>query len=88
MKLKYRFDAVNMGDEIICVPVGNGAEQVQGVLRLNHSGNEIMELLKDEITEDKIIQILEAKYDNGKEELAGYVDGAIKTLAGAGLIEE
>ncbi len=88
MKLKYHFDAVDMGDEIISVPVGDGAEQVQGVLRLNHSGNEIMELLKDEITEDKIIRILEAKYDNGKEELAEYVDGAIKTLAGAGLIEE
>ena len=88
MKLKYHFDAVDMGDEIIAVPVGDGAEQIQGVLRLNHSGNEIMELLKEEITEDQIIHILAAQYVNSTDELTGYVEGAIKTLAGAGLIEE
>ena len=35
MKLKYTFEAVDMGDEIIFVPVGDKASEVHGVLKLS-----------------------------------------------------
>ena len=88
MKLKYRFDAVHMGDEIISVPVGDGAVRVHGVIRLYNAGFEIMELLKNDITADGIVRVLASKYDNGREELAGYVSRAVLALKNAGLIEE
>ena len=46
MKLKNTFESVDMGNEIIMVPVGKSAEQVQGVLKLNAEGLEIMNMLE------------------------------------------
>ena len=87
MKLKYSFDAVNMGDEIISVPVGEGADQLHGVIKLNQSGHEILELLKEEITEDAIVDILASKYDNKKEDIRDYVKHIIDILYNEGIIE-
>ena len=88
MKLKYTFENVNMGDEIISVPVGDGASEVHGVLKMNESGREIMELLQDETTEEKILDYLTAKYENSREELAVNVRETIAKLREAGLIAE
>ena len=86
MKLRYTFDTVEMGDEIICVPVGDGADQIHGVVRLNKSGLEIMELLKNEITLEQIVDELAARYNNDREELLDRVQNVIDTLQNAGII--
>ena len=88
MKLKYSFEEVDMGEEIISVPVGKGAEEIHGVLKLNQEGKEILNLLKDNITEEKIVESLCNKYDNDYETLKGYVKQVINTLRKANLIEE
>ncbi len=88
MKLKYCFETVEMGDEIICVPVGDAADQVHGVIKLNKSGLEIIELLKEETTEEEIVSKLSEKYENRKENLMQYVSNAVNTLRDAGMIEE
>jgi hypothetical protein len=87
MKLKYSFDAVDMGEETIAVPVGDGADQMHGVVKLNKSGCEIMDLLKEEITIDDIVNNLAAKYDNSKEELKKYVLHVVEELRKAGILE-
>jgi UDP-2-acetamido-2,6-beta-L-arabino-hexul-4-ose reductase len=46
MKLKYLLEATELDDELICVPVGPGAEAAEGVLKLNESGYEIVKLLE------------------------------------------
>ena len=38
MRLKHFFETIDMGDEIIMVPVGASAQQVHGVIKLNESG--------------------------------------------------
>lgn len=88
MKLKYTFDAVDMGDEIVAVPVGDGADQIHGVVKLNKSGQEIMELLKNDITMEGIIDILAEKYDNSREDLIIHVSRVIDVLYNAGVIDE
>lgn len=88
MKLKYIFDAVDMGEEIIAVPVGDDAEKIHGVLKLNKSGQEILELLKNDITIDQIVEKLALKYDNTREELQEHAMSEIKILKDAGLIDE
>ena len=88
MKLKYTFEAVDMGDEIVCVPVGEGASEMHGVLKINKEGQEILELLKEETTEEQIVNTLAAKYQNDRTVLIEYVRNTIDSLRGAGLITE
>lgn len=88
MKLKCRFDSINMGEEIISVPVGNGAEEISKVVKLNEAGHEIMNLLEKDTTPDEIVDVLVSKYENDTESLYRYVNDVIKTLSNAGLIDE
>lgn len=88
MKLKYSFEAINMGEEIIYVPVGEGAAQVHGVLKLNPQGQEILELLKNDITIGQIVDTLSAKYINSKNDLIDYVDSVLGVLRDANLLNE
>ncbi len=88
MKLKYSFEAINMGEEIIFVPVGEGSAQVHGVLKLNPQGQEILELLEKETTIDQIVETLSAKYNNSKNDLVDYVNSVLDVLRDANLLNE
>ena len=88
MKLKYTFESINMGDEIISVPVGDGAAQVHGILKLNNEGQEIFNLLEKETTEEQVVDTLAAKYENDRTTLAGYVHAVLDKLRAADLLEE
>ena len=88
MKLKYSFETVDMGNEIILVPVGEGAEKVHGVVKLNHEGREILELLKEETSEEAIVSSLANKYENDRATLMSYVLKAIENLRNYGLLTE
>ena len=88
MKLKYELETVNMGEEIVAVPVGRESYRMNGVLKLNREGKEILELLKDETTEEAVVDALAARYENKREELAGYVHSAIRVFRENGLLEE
>ena len=86
MKLICQFEAVDMADEIIAVPVGEKSDELHGVLKLNAAGREILELLKEETTEEAIVEALAAKYENDRKELAGYVHKFAEELAQKGLL--
>jgi len=88
MKLKYLFESVDMGDEIIAVPVGDNASEIRGVIKLNKEGFEIFELLKYETTEAAIVDTLCAKYENRREQLTDYVHKIIHTFTEVGIIAE
>lgn len=88
MKLKYTLEAVDMGDEIIVIPIGEGASEVQGVLKINKEGQEILDLLKEETTEEAIVFTLSNKYENDHKELERYVHIAIERLTSAGLLTQ
>ncbi len=88
MKLKCSFEAVNMGNEIVAVPVGDSANQVHGILKLNESGLEIIKLLEEETNTEKIIDTLTKKYDNDVDALYKDVSDIIDVLRCNGLIIE
>lgn len=88
MKLKYTFENVDMGTEIISVPVGEGANNVHGVVKLNKEGKEILELLREDITEQQIVNKLTAKYENDRATLENWVAKVIETLKNANLLED
>jgi hypothetical protein len=88
MKLKYSFEMVDMGEEIVAVPVGNGANQIHGILKLNKEGKEIFDMIVDGMTEETIIDSLALKYDNKREMLAESVQKFITKLNEAGVLTE
>ena len=88
MKLKYTFETVDMVDEIIAVPVGDGAEKVHGVVKLDKSALEIFECLYQDTSIEMIVNYLASKYDDTPEVLTEYVGKTIDTLRRADLIDE
>lgn len=88
MRLKCDFEFVDMGDEIIAVPIGKGAEEIRGILKMNAEGQEIVDLLKKGKTEEQIVDALADRYENDRDNLSGYVHGIMNKLRSAGLIED
>ena len=88
MKLKCDFDILNLGDEIVAVPVGNSAKDFRGVVKMNDSANVIFQLLKDDQTEDTILKTLEEHYDTSTSELREYIDNFITELKKQDLLSE
>lgn len=88
MKLKYNFESVDMGDEIIAVPVGSNAQQVHGILKLNAEGQRIASLLTSNISEQEIIEILAKEYGEKTETIAVHVHRAIEVFRTNDLLEE
>ena len=86
MKLIADFEPVDMGDEIIAVPIGEGSDKIRGVLKLNKSGVEILGYLAKGVSEEKIVEELCGKYDNDRTILMSYVHEAIVSLEDAGLL--
>ena len=87
MKIKYSFEAVDMGDEKILVPVGDGASNVNGVIKMNQEGLVIFNLLKDGLSEDKIVEKLQSEYSTDLGVLLGYVQSVIEILKKADIVE-
>ena len=88
MKIKYMLEATELDDELICVPVGPGAEAAEGVLKLNESGYEIVKLLENDTTLDAIVDALAAKYQTDRATLVNYVEKFVNALRESGMIEE
>lgn len=85
MKLKYEFTMMEMDGETVAVPVGDHADELHGILRLNESAARILELLREETTEEAVIAKLKEEFEPS-EELAGLVHDYIERLRAAGLL--
>ena len=77
-----------MGSEVIAVPVGEGADQVHGVLKLNETGLEIIEMLQEDTTIEEIISKLTSKYDNDADTIVQYVQDIVELLRSNELVDE
>ena len=86
MKLLYQFEIVDMGSEVIAVPVGKDAEKLHGIIKLNKEGLEIFQMLNADTTVDKIVATLRDKYQNKKDELEKYVIQTIQKMEVDGLV--
>lgn len=86
MKLRCKLEGIDMGDEIIAVPVGSGSSEVKGVLRLNNSANTIVQLLTDEISKEQIVSRLVDDYEDDSKSIDIYVQEVLSLLNDAGLL--
>lgn len=63
MRAKYKFEMMELDDRFVAVPIGADAQTFQGVIKLNKTSADILELLKDETTEKALVDALEIKYE-------------------------
>ena len=87
MKSKYTFEKMELDGELVAVPVGENAAELHAVLNLNEEAMRIIELLREETTEENIVAQLLKEYAGEKEEIAAYVHQYIEQLTAEGLLE-
>ncbi len=88
MKLKYTFEMMEVDEQTMAVPVGDGAEEFHGILKLNDSAAAILELLKEDTTLEAVTEKLLEQFDSSKEEMEEYVTDYVNQLKEAGLLVE
>lgn len=89
MKLKYKFEWVNIDGEIIAVPLEEQEQSFHGVLKINETTQAIMELLIDETDQSRVVAALEEDHpDMSAETIREYVSKTIVMLRDNGLLSE
>ena len=86
MKLKSTFLTQIIDGEIFIVPVGN--ENFNGMIRGNKTAAFVIDRLKDETTEEEIVDAVFEQYDAPREEIAADVKKCLDSLRSVGAIEE
>ena len=65
-----------------------GGLSFSGMVRSNQTAGFIVECLKDEVTEEEIIEKMLAKYDAPREQITKDVEDVLAKLRGIGAVEE
>ena len=86
MKLKKEFVTQTIDDTQFLVPVG--AEAFHGIVRSNATAAFIVDCLREETTEEDIVDLMCAKYDAPRDVIAADVAEIINTLRGINALEE
>lgn len=86
MKLKDSFMTQDIDDTQFLVPVG--AEAFSGVVRSNKTAAFIVNCLKEDTTEERIVDAMCQKYDAPRERIAADVREVLNTLHKIGALDE
>lgn len=86
MHLKYMLETMELEDKIVVVPVGEDADEFRGIMKVNEVGATILDLLKQDISENEIVNHLYDEYDISKELLTKEVNEFVETLNEKGLL--
>lgn len=87
MRLKYQFETMELEDQVVAVPVGNNSNEFHGVVKLNETSAHIFELLKEETTEEAIVNKMMDIYDAPKDTLSADVKKFVEELSERGLLD-
>ncbi len=86
MRLKYTFEIMELEDQMVAVPVGEGASEFHGVIKMNETVGAILELLKIDIDEAEIINVLGNRYEVSQEILRKDVHNTLEKFKEEGLL--
>lgn len=87
MKLKDGFITYNTGDENLLVATGEAGKSFNGIVRNNETAAFIAELLKNEITEDEIINKILEEYAVDEKTARKDVKKLLDTFKREGFLE-
>lgn len=68
MKLKYNFVTNEVADKIVAVAVGADLEKFNGFIKMNDTGAYIFNMLKNDMTEDEIVEAMKKDYEDATEQ--------------------
>lgn len=86
MKLREDFITQDIDDTQFLVPVG--AESFNGIVRSNETAAFIVNCLKEETTEERIVDAMCERYDAPRDVIASDVARVIETLRGIGALTQ
>lgn len=87
MKLKDELMLHKVSDETVIVPTGKLSIEFQGIIRNNETAGSIMELLKEERTEEELVEEVLRVYDADRETVSRDVHRIILMLEQEGLLQ-
>ena len=87
MKAKYSFEIMELDDGQVAVPVGDGADQFHGVLKVNETAVAILKQLEQDVTENEIVEALLLEYSGEKMQIADYVHEFLEKLIAEDIVE-
>lgn len=88
MKLKFNFAIQQVTDFWAAVPVGADAKRYNGVMSLNETARDMMEFLREDITEEDLVQKMLQTYEVDEDTLRPQVHDFVKQLLDAGVLSE
>ncbi len=80
MKIKDNFVLQELADEYIVVPVGEDAERLHGIIRLNETGAFLWKMLLKDQTENDLLNALTAQYSTNYDKAKTDVNDFLTTL--------
>ena len=89
MKLKSGFVLEEVGGTYLAVAVGERAEELKALIRLNSTGAFLWKILAEhDVTEDDLGEALLAEYDVTSELAKSSVKSFVKAVSDGGLLDE
>ena len=89
MKLAVEMAVMELDGEWNAVAVGEDSSKFRGMMRLNESAADIIKLLAEETTYEKLLADMQTIYpDNTADELTRGIDVILAKLRAEGLLEE
>lgn len=86
MRLKDKYASTMLLGKVIAVPLGKSMK-FKGTLRMNGTGAEIFEMLKQDTTEEEIVDALGRRYDTPRDTLRRDVRACLEKFRSRGLLE-
>ena len=87
MKTKYSFEIMELEDGKVAIPVGKDSEKFHGVIKVNDTAVDILKIMEQDTTEEKLVESLLEKYTGDRVKIAEYVHDFIEKLNSEGLVQ-
>lgn len=88
MRLKNRYEIMEVEDQIFAVPVETGEGSFSGMIKLSKTAAAIFDLLQNETNEGDIVAKMSSRFDVPQDILAADVHKAVSLLREKGLLTE
>ena len=88
MKLKYRYEIMEVEGQSFAVPMEDCEGDFGGMVKLSRTAGVIFELLKEDTDEGSIVESMSRRFDAPRDVLAADVRGVIEKLREKGLIQD
>ena len=88
MKLKKGFCTQTISDGQVMVPTAEAGTSFRGIVRSNETAAFVVEQLKNETTEEAILEALKSEYEGDVEKMRSDLQGVLQKLRDIEAIEE